>query len=471
MSKDVLTGRDKRYLNAGPMQLMEIMNEIARGGGFQNEKVEVADVEKTTTKKIIIPETMSKLEAAHELERQHEEEESIVNLDRTFTNWDYKDILVAIKRATEEHFGWIDAKTVHTFFGPIRPSFIEITTDVKNGVPITEEAFHGQTEVSAWENAKFMIHIASSSAVSVRFELKKKYKSSASGYFDLIGKKLKEASIYRGKSLAIQADGRGGISYEIFENKPSDKIFLNEANELVIEDFVIPDLTEPGKRAYLFTGEFGTGKTETAMRLGDFGNKNAMSFIYLKDSSLLEQVILLSQNYSPCLLFLEDLDEVASGDRSVDINEILNTLDGVQSKKSDLKIIFTTNNEDKINPAFRRPGRIDQIVQFDFPDMQTKKKIATAYLKDFAGFAEIDLDKAVAHYPDAQGAVIAEVTKRIAKLATKYGSVKETHFISASESIRPQLDLMRKDMKLKEATLDSTLSALIRDAVKSYHEE
>lgn len=456
----------KPSMNGMPSALKAALIAELLSAGAISHKVDVSEVEKTDTKKIIIPDTMSKLEAAHELERQHEEEESIVSVSREFANWDYKDTLVAIKNAMTEHFGWVDAKTVHTFFGPRRPQFIEVTTNIVNGVPSVVEAFYGKTEVSAWEDAEFNIAVRNASSVQVSFELKKKYKASASEFFDKIQAELKANSIYRAKSLVITKSERGGVEYGIFENKPSDKIFLNEGNEMVIRDFVVPDLLEPGKRAYLFTGNFGTGKTETAMKLGHTGNENGMSFIYLKDSELLEQVILLAQNYSPCILFLEDLDEVAAGERGADINHILNTLDGVQSKKADLKMIFTTNNEDKINSAFRRPGRIDQIVKFDNPNTDTKKKIVSSYVSGFEGFTELDLDKAVSHFPDAQGAVIAEISKRIARLSTKNGSIREDYFLSASASMEPQLDLMNKDAKVEKPTVDKLFAALIKENVE-----
>lgn len=453
----------KRGLSAKTISTTELMKLIAEDMGH---KVDPATVEKTETKKIIIPQTMTKLDAAEELARQHEEEESIVNLNRDFNNWDYKDVLVAIKRAVVKHFGWLDAKTKHTFFGPVHPSFIQVTVDVKDGKDVIEEAFYGETAVSAWENAEFRIAVRNASTVTVSFELKKRYKDEAAEFFSVIEDELKNGSIYRAKSLVINSSSKGGVEYKIFENNPSDKIFLNEDADLVIQDFVEPELLEVGKRTFLFTGNFGTGKTETAMRLGKTGNDNKTTFIYLKDSELLENVILLAQNYSPAILFLEDLDEVASGDRTVDINHILNTLDGIESKRSDLKIIFTTNNENKINPAFRRPGRIDQIVKFENPTPETKKKIVSAYIKDFPGFADINLDEAVSHFPDAQGAVIAEISKRIARLAKKNGEVNASQFISASASIQPQLDLMKKDMEQAPPSLDTVMTNNVRNVVK-----
>ena len=443
----------------------EMMDLLFGNGGPLNQKTEVIDTEFTKSKKIIIPETMDKLTASDELKRQWNEEETIVNVTREIENWEYKDVLAAIKRSTEKHFGWVNGVTERTFFGTTRPRFIQIVTDIKNGVETSEECFYGKMQVTAWEDAIMNIQINSSSHVMVNFECKKKYKSSAMEYFDLIVKELKENSIYRGKSVAI-TNGNYGVEYEIFENKPSNKIFFNQGQQLVIEDFVMPDMLDKGKRCYLFTGDYGTGKTEEAMRIGSVANANGMSFIYLKDSILLQQVILLCKNYDPCLLFLEDLDEVASGERGVDINTILNTLDGVQSKNTDIKIIFTTNHEEKINVAFRRPGRIDLIVKFEYPDKETKIKIVSSWIKDLPGFDEVNMEHAVSYFPEAQGAVIAEISKRIRRLAVKNGKVEERYFQSSAASIQPQIDLMKSEAKIDKVTIDSALKSALSEMME-----
>lgn len=468
--------KEKQVQGANPFTAMfpkEVAEMLFQMNSKKTTKTEVANTEYSKeAKKIIIPATMNKLQASEELQRQWEEEEQIVNVTREIEGWEYKDILVAIKKSTEEHFGWVNGKTTYSFFGANRPRFIQIVTNIVEGNEITEECFLGKTEVAAWENATMTIDIRSASHVMVNFECKKKYKASAMEYFDLINSTLKTNSIYRGKSVVITESQYGGVEYEIFENRPSDKIFFNEGQQMVIDDFVMPDLLDKGKRCYLFTGDYGTGKTEEAMRIGHLANKEGMSFIYLKDSQLLEEVILLCKNYDPCVLFLEDIDEVASGERGSDINHILNTLDGVQSKRNNTKIIFTTNHEEKINAAFRRPGRIDLIVKFEYPDKETKKKIATSWLQDIPGFDRINLDRAIEHFPDAQGAVIAEISKRIRRLSVKNGNkVEERYFQSSAVSIQPQLDLMQTQAKVEKVSIDSQLKGMLEGVVGDMKKE
>jgi hypothetical protein len=370
-------------------------------------------------------------------------------------------------RATEAHFGWINSKATRSFFGKTLPKFINVVTDIKNGEEVTTECFYGKVVISAWDDAELNVSINSAASVVVKFECKKKYKTDANDFFKVINTELKERSIYRGRSVAIEASQFGGVEYQIFENISNPKIFHNRAIEGVLRDFIIPDITEKGKRCFLFTGDYGTGKTETAMKIGEHANKHEMSFLYLKDAAMLDEAILLCRNYDPCVLFLEDIDEVASGGRGTSINKILNTLDGVQSKNSNIKVIFTTNHEDKINQAFRRPGRIDQIVKFDYPDTDTKFKIADAFLSDIDGYSEEVNNAGIEFFPHAQGAVIAEICKRIRRLSLKSGSVSVDFYESSAHSMKPQIELMQTPATVEEASVTTTLKALVNDAIES----
>jgi len=163
------------------------------------------------------------------------------------------------------------------------------------------------------------------------------------------------------------------------------------------------------------------------------------------------------------------IPEISSGERDGDINVILNTLDGVQSKRTDIKIIFTTNHEEKINVAFRRPGRIDLIVQFEYPDKQAQMKIAESWLRDIPGFDKVNLEAAVEFFPNAQGAVIAEISKRIRRLSLKNGKVEERYFQSSATSIEPQLSLMQADAKVDKITVGTELDKKLDEIKEAAH--
>lgn len=396
----------------------------------------------TDTKRIILPATMNKLQAAKELKRQWDDEEQVISVDRIFSDWNWRDVLVAVKKAAEKHFGWIQGKTVHTFFGTQRPTDIEIITDIKKGKKITETCFYGKFTATVWEDAEVDVQAGYISAV-----VKKRYAQEAKQFFDLIQTILDTESIYRGKAITVTKKtdpwGQVSLDFDIFEMKTSDKIVLNEDVDTVVRNFIIDDLGEEGKRCYLFSGGYGNGKTETAMRVGANGIAKGMAYFYCKDADVFQMLLGQAKNYQPCIVFLEDVDEIGSGTkRDADMNKILNTLDGVQTKGNNLTVIFTTNHEKRINPALRRPGRIDLVINFENPDKIAVAEIYQRYLAPLDKELVLDYNVLADRTPDCPGAVVAEIAKRAVKLCKKRGTVNDDLVKSAVDSMKHHLKLM-----------------------------
>ena len=414
--------------------------EIAKTKANQAETVSSKEA-----RQIIIPHSMNKLDAAKELKRQWDDEEQIINVSREFPNWHWSDVLVAAKRAAEEYFGWIRGKSKQSFFGTRRPQEIDIVVDIKNGQKLTETCFYGSITASIWEDATLEV-----GAGRVFAEVKKRYANEVREFFDLIQKTLDTRSIYRGKAITVTKDespwGDVSLHFDIFEMKTSDKIVLNDDIESIVQNFIIDDLGQEGKRCYLFSGGYGNGKTETAMRVGKAGLDKQMAYFYCKDADVFHMLLKNAVNYQPCIVFLEDVDEIGSGTkRDADMNRILNTLDGVQTKGNDLTVIFTTNHENKINPALRRPGRIDLVINFDNPDKVSVAKIYEAYLKPHGG--NHNYEKLAENTPEAPGAVVAEIAKRAVKLCKKRGKYTDDLVSAAINSMKHHLKLMSEPVE------------------------
>jgi transitional endoplasmic reticulum ATPase len=194
----------------------------------------------------------------------------------------------------------------------------------------------------------------------------------------------------------------------------------------------------------LFTGGYGTGKTETAMRVGKLAvDHHSMSFFYLKDAAAFDVLLNQSKKYQPCIIFLEDVDEIASGEqRDSQMNKILNTLDGVQTKGNDLTVIFTTNHPSKINSALRRPGRIDVMVKFENCEPETISEIYKMYFNGIPGSEQLDYKHLATTTPNVQGAVVAEIAQRSVKLAKKQGTITDDLVESSIHSMAYQIELM-----------------------------
>jgi len=415
------------------------------------ESTERANQAKTefskTEKKIILPASMNKLQGSKELKRQWEDEETVINVDRNFSNWNWKDVLVATKKAAERHFGWIQGKTTQTMFGTKRPHEIEVLVDIKDGKKITETCFYGEFTATVWEEGTVEVGPDWVSAT-----VKKRYAQEAKEFFELIQNILDKESIFRGKAITVNKKkdpwGLVSLDFDVFEMHPSDKIVLNKDIKGVVKNFIIDDLGEEGKRCYLFSGGYGNGKTEVAMQIGAEGISKGMAYFYCKDAEVFPMLLGQAVNYQPCLVFLEDVDEIGSGTkRDADMNRILNTLDGVQTKGNNLTVIFTTNHEKRINPALRRPGRIDLVVNFGNPNKDSVAKIYEIYLKDLKGADKLNYKALAKNTPDCPGAVVAEIAKRAYKLCNKRGEASDELVAAASDSMKHHLRLMREDVE------------------------
>lgn len=375
------------------------------------DKKEISTVteESEETQTIIIPKGMSKLAASKELHNQWEEEETEIDMILELKEWQPRDGIHAIMLTLEKTFGWINA--VATFFST--PTELQIVTNLEDGKVTTKDAFLGKLKCASWDNAFADVGISRSPAGRelfsyIRFDVKKKHKERVKKFFIQVRETLSKNSIYKGKSIMVTKAG-----FDFVENKGEKNIILNEDEERIIQNLVINPLGKPGKRTFLFTGTYGTGKTETALRVGKEAIKRGMTFFYLKDPSLFSETLESAKQYAPSLLFLEDIDEIGSGEeRDNRMNELLNTLDGVQTKGQNLTVIFTTNHENRINKALRRPGRIDLVVKFKVCSKEATKKIYEVLLKNIPGYKTLDLDRITAYTPEIQGAVIAEICKR-----------------------------------------------------------
>jgi len=426
-------------------------------------EIETPVISSDETRQIILPTGMDKLTASEELKKQYKNEEEVIAHSVNFDGWDWKDALIAIKVVTEDTFGWMNSKPSWRK----QPTEIDVVVDIKKGKKLSEKAYYGMFSVTTWDDATCDIQVQRDGSVSMDVQAKRKYASEVTAYFNLIRTQLETKSIYRGRNIVVTG-GSFGVDFEIIENKGSDKIILNQDEQLVVDNFVIDSLDELNKRCYLFTGPYGNGKTETAMKVGRIGvEKHNMSFFYLKDAKLFDRMLNLSKKYQPCILFMEDIDEIASGEnRDAEMNRILNTLDGVQTKGNALTTIFTTNHANRINPALRRPGRIDLIIRFDNPNKESIRKIFTSYLEEFDGFDTLDWDAITAKVPDVQGAVIAEICKRTVKLIKTHNNKVTTDIVLATiASMAYQIELMAE--KVEGADKDKIFVEKFQDMIQS----
>lgn len=210
---------------------------------------------------------------------------------------------------------------------------------------------------------------------------------------------------------------------EVFVQRPnvkwSDIGGLAEPKQALIETVEWPlthaeEYAQYGAKApkgILLYGPPGTGKTLLAKAVATESEAN---FISVKGPEFLSkwvgesekavrEVFRKARAAAPCIVFFDELDSLAptrggrhdSGVTERVISQLLTEMDGLQTLRG-VTVIGATNRPDLIDPALRRPGRFDRIIEVGLPDKAAREAILRIHSTtiplaedvDIAGWAE-----------------------------------------------------------------------------------
>jgi hypothetical protein len=282
-----------------------------------------------------------------------------------------------------------------------------------------------------------LFHLQPGSAVFQIATLPTRGTDVAAVFFKYVERAVEKGRSYRGKVLSLDAESsytgqtRGLLVHRLRAVPREGVILPPRTLELLDRNAVHfiaqrPKLRAAGlatKKGLLFYGPPGTGKTHTIHYLAGAVPGQTTLLITAGQIGLLGEYMTLARMFQPCLVVIEDVDLIAlqrSDSRSPEVqallNKLLNEMDGLRPE-ADILFVLTTNRPEVLEEALAaRPGRIDQAIEFPYPDEEGRARLMRLYAHRVAVADEV-IERAVPRTAGVSASFIKELMRRAAQFA------------------------------------------------------
>lgn len=423
------------------------------------EKQKVIEVEKVG-EKMILPEAATYDECIKRIETLRDQDEMVqeVKMDAPVHPYDGANCL---RLAVEQVTGYALAVETPGMFWDEPPKKIRVQT----GPDSFETIWWGRLNLPFGKrnNEAYLEPVVSASGrFNIVGQCKLKHVGTVNRIFDLVREMLPTISLYAGKAFKAnfwneKKEALPIPEFTFWPLYPGKPIYNEETERAIYTSIltpirhhkILPALGMDYKGGILLVGKFGVGKTLLASYVASVCIENDVGFMYLQDIRQLVPAIQYIRGVSSVVpkdgkprkwvVFGEDIDKVtaASADPA-EVNKIQNTLDGVDTKNLDVRVILTTNFIDQVGQALLRPGRLE-VIEIEEPNAKTILRLFDAFGGDL-----LSQDPAErAQFPRAADFVkgtIPDVIRQVinnAKLAVldRTGTLPEKGCITADDII------------------------------------
>ncbi|MEU4551488.1 transitional endoplasmic reticulum ATPase [Micromonospora violae] len=212
-------------------------------------------------------------------------------------------------------------------------------------------------------------------------------------------------------------------------------------------------------RGVLLYGPPGCGKTYLVTALAGSGRANVLS---VKGAELLSkwvgeseravrELFRRAREAAPTLIFLDEVDALApvrgqatdGGTTDRVVAALLTELDGVETLRN-VVVIGATNRPDLVDPALRRPGRLERLVYVPPPDGPARAEILRAASRQVPLAPDVDLaalgDELTGFSAADCAALVREAALAAMRESLAAATVTAEHVSTARARVRPSLD-------------------------------
>jgi cell division protease FtsH len=205
-------------------------------------------------------------------------------------------------------------------------------------------------------------------------------------------------------------------------------------------------------RGVLLVGPPGTGKTLLARAVaGEAGRPvitaagSDFNEMYVgAGARRVRQLAKLAREQAPCIVFIDEFDSLGgrrgrpnrSGEEEVTLNQLLVEMDGMAGSEG-IIWMAATNRDDMLDPAVRRPGRFDRVVEVALPSQADRREILRIHAQKKKIAADVDLERLAALTVGHSGADLANLLNEAAIFAMHEGcdTINAAHIEQARDRI------------------------------------
>jgi cell division protease FtsH len=205
-------------------------------------------------------------------------------------------------------------------------------------------------------------------------------------------------------------------------------------------------------KGILLVGPPGTGKTLLARAVaGEAGVPviqaagSDFNEMYVGvGSKRVRQLAKQARDAAPCIVFIDEFDSLGgrrgrpnrSGEEEVTLNQLLVEMDGMVGSEG-IIWMAATNREDMLDPAVRRPGRFDRVVEVTLPTAADRLEILKIHAKTSKLAPDVDLERLSVLTVGHSGAELANLLNEAAIIAVHADSpvITNAHIEQARDKI------------------------------------
>lgn len=418
---------------------------------------------------IILPEGATLVDIAKRLLKIVEQEDEFVQTVIELPLGHVDDLLYQLNRVMEEKFNKLLTKATYGFFDMTPGTTITVVIGYNQTavVPIGKVQLPGlPIEMDIMTSTNEDDPMASKVRVVVMY--KRRYESFVTELQRDVIAYVSTHSIFRGAVI--------NSNFEFVEiGTETNKMIYSSREANTLQANLFGPLTRIDvqriagisvKRTMLLHGDYGSGKTATGKLAAQIATSNGWTVMIVRPGANFPVSFSFAMKFQPCLLFFEDVDSITGSElRGIDINNVLDVMDGILTKDAEVITVFTTNHRDRINHAMRRAGRIDVTVELGVVDEDSVVQLVKVYAgNNLSG--ELDSAKLFEAARGYTPVYVVEAVRRAVLYMLDAGRemIISDDVVSGLQEMRPQFEWTQGVQEVAERV---TMDTKVRDAVQT----